>query len=243
MSTIKADTVQPKDFATDITLGASGDTVTLPGNDLRVNTVADKGGNTLWTSDGSGTLSSVNAGLKGNLSLLTTNTFTNTVSSSFTTKIDSTYDVYIFKFTDIHNDVDGDNFAFNCSIDGGSNYNVTKTTTYFRAQHYENDGAAGLSYLTNRDRAQSTAAQWLAESMGNAANKSLSGELYLFNPSSTTFVKHFYATTVDRSNNDYCHNAFIAGYFNTTSAINAISFFSDGGSPAIDGTIKMYGLL
>ena len=242
MSRVYADSVQPRWDYQDLTLGASGDTIDIAGNIITADVLKDSGGNTLFESNGSGVLSNVNSGLKGNLILLTTNTFTDTVSSSFTTKIDSTYDVYIFKLINIHNDVDGDNFAFNCSIDGGSNYNVTKTTTYFRAQHYESGTTSSLAYLTNRDRAQSTAAQWLAESMGNAANKSLSGELYLFNPSSTTYVKHFYATTVDRSNNDYCHNAFIAGYFNTTSAINAISFFSDGGSPAIDGTIKMYGL-
>ena len=132
MSTIKADTVQPKDFASDITLGASGDTVTLPGNDLRVNTVKDKGGNTLWTSDGSGNLSSVNAGLKGNLVLLDTNTFTGASSSSFTTLIDSTYDLYKFEFNAI-NPASDTHFRFNVSIDGGSNYNVAKTTSFFNA--------------------------------------------------------------------------------------------------------------
>ena len=176
------------------------------------------------------------------MTLITTNTSSNAASSSFTSSIDSTYKLYIFKFIDIHNDEDGANFIFNGSIDGGSNYNVTKTTTYFRAEQYEDDTAATLAYQTAWDRAQSTAGQWLAESMGNDADQSMAGELFLFNPSNTTYVKHFYATINSCRNTDRTMNSFIGGYFNTTSAINAMTFLSDGGSPSIDGTIKMYGV-
>ena len=125
VSRVYTDSVQPRWDYQDLTLGASGDTIDIAGNIITADVLKDSGGNTLFESNGSGVLSNVNSGLKGNLILLTTNTFTDTVSSSFTTKIDSTYDVYIFKLINIHNDVDGDNFAFNCSIDGGSNYNVT----------------------------------------------------------------------------------------------------------------------
>jgi len=176
------------------------------------------------------------------MTLITTNTSSNAASSSFTSSIDSTYKLYIFKFINIHNDVDGDNFAFNGSTDGGSNYNVTKTTTYFQAYNKEDDSAATLAYLTNRDRAQSTDHQWLAESLGSGADENLCGELFLFNPSNTTYVKHFYATIQNLNSGDASYNSFVAGYFNTTSAIDAISFFSDGNSPSIDGTIKMYGV-
>ena len=176
------------------------------------------------------------------MTLITTNTSSNAASSDFTSSIDSTYKLYIFKLINIHNDVDGDNFAFNGSSDGGSNYNVTKTTTYFLAEQYEDDTAQTLAYQTNRDRAQSADHQWLAAGMGSDADQSLSGELFLFNPSSTTYVKHFYATINACRNTDRTMNTFIGGYFNTTSAIDAISFFSDGGSPSIDGTIKMYGV-
>ena len=271
MSELKVDKISPE-TATSLTVGTSGDTVTVPSgatldvsnatvnlpttltvaSELKTNKISPASGTTFTMGDSGDTFtipsgvtfanSGTATGFGGALTKISSSTFTNATSVSFTTGIDSTYDVYIFKLINIHNDVDGDNFAFNCSIDGGSNYNVTKTTTFFRAQHYENDGRAALEYLTNRDRAQSTAAQWLAESMGNAASKCLGGELYLFSPSNTTYVKHFYATTVDRSNNDYCNNSYIGGYFNTTTAINAISFFSDGGSPAIDGTIEMWGL-
>ena len=176
------------------------------------------------------------------MTLITTNTSSDAASSDFTSGIDSTYKLYIFKFINIHNDEDGANFAFNGSIDGGSNYDVTKTTTYFQAYNREDDVAATLAYLTNRDRAQSADHQWLAESLGSGADENLCGELFLFNPSNTTYVKHFYSTIVQAHSQDRVHNTFTAGYFNTTSAIDAISFFSDGDTPSIDGTIKMYGV-
>ena len=102
MATIFTDNIEPRKPTQDITLGTSGETITVAGDSINVNTVADKGGNTLWTSDGSGNLSSVRAGLKGNLVLLDTNTFTGASSSAFTTLIDSTYDVYVWKFNAIN---------------------------------------------------------------------------------------------------------------------------------------------
>ena len=101
MSRVYTDTIEPRKPTQDITLGTTGETITLPGNDLRVNTFKDKGGNTLWTSDGSGNLTGVNSALKGNLVLLSTQTATNQASVSFTTGIDSTYELYIFKFINI----------------------------------------------------------------------------------------------------------------------------------------------
>ena len=122
MSRVYTDTLEPRKPTQDITLGTSGETISVGANSINVNTVKDKGGNTLWTSDGSGTLSSVNAGLKGNLLLLDTNTFTDAASSTFTTLIDSTYDAYIFKWNAINPATDDANFTFQSSTDGGSNY-------------------------------------------------------------------------------------------------------------------------
>ena len=102
MSKVYADKIEPRDSSMDVTIGTSTNTVTLAGNDLRANTVKDSGGNTLWTSDGSGNLSSVNSALAGNLKLLTTQTASSSSSLSFTTLIDSTYDVYVFKFIEMH---------------------------------------------------------------------------------------------------------------------------------------------
>jgi len=177
----------------------------------------------------------------GDLVLLATNTITSGVSSSsFTSNIDSTYDTYMFKFINIHPDSSGGKFSFNFSVDSGSNYNVAKTSTVFRAYHQESDGSSGLGYQTGLDLAQGTGIQNLAEAMGTNADDSLSGYLYLFNPSSTTFAKHFIAV-VSHESGGYQWNAYSGGYGNTTSAINAIQFSLHSGN--IDsGVIKMYGL-
>ena len=242
MSRVYTDTIEPRKPTQDITLGTTGETITLPGNDLRVNTVKDKGGNTLWTSDGSGNLSSVNSGLKGNLVLLNTTNATNQASVSFTSGIDSTYDVYIFKFIDINVSAYC-NFQFNGSSDSGSNYNVTKTTTWFRAEHYESDSSSTLAYAPGNDLAQSTAYQMIFQGADNDADDACAGELHLFTPSSTTYVKNFYCTGnyKAQSGTGLSTNLFMAGYFNTTSVIDAINFAPSTGT--FDGTIKMYGLL
>ena len=121
MSKVYADAVATPEPTDDLTLGGSGDNVIVTaGATLKTNTVKDSGGNTLFTSDGSGNLSSLNSGLKGNMVLLTTNTFTNATSSSFTSGIDSTYKLYIFKFYDINPATDRVTFATQFSTDGGS---------------------------------------------------------------------------------------------------------------------------
>ena len=242
MSTVKADTVQPKDAATDLTLGASGDTVTLPGNDLRVNTVADKGGNTLWTSDGAGTLSNVNSGLKGSLVLLNTATGSNVTELGFSsTYITSTYDVYCFKFINVYPATDNIKFTFNMTADNGANYNILKTTTAFSAQHEIGGGqSVTLTYMTAEDLANAAGYQPLAWGVGNDVWQSVGGELWLFAPSSTTYVKHFYARTAQTYYSPYLVDNFFAGWCNTTSAINQVNFKASSGN--INGTIKLYGL-
>ncbi len=241
MAIVYTDNIEPRKPTQEITLGTTGETITFPGNDLRVNTVKDKGGNTLWTSDGSGNLSSVNAGLKGNFVLLSTQTASSSASIEFTSGIDSTYDVYIFKFIDINPATDTVVFEFNASTDGGSNYNVTKTTTFFYSYHWENDTYSGLGYITGSDLAQSTSYQQLMRDVGNGSDECGAGELHLFAPSSTTYVKQFYARTETYEARNSIEDSYIAGYLNTASAINAISFKVASGN--FDGTIKMYGLL
>ena len=240
MSKVSTDTVKAVGPNQDLTIGTTGQTVTLPGNDLRVNTVKDKGGNTLWTSDGAGNLSSVNSALEGNLVLLNTQTASGSASVSFTSGIDSTYDVYIFKFMGVNPATDGANFTFQASTDGGSSYGVTATTTFFRAYHTEAD-SSGLGYDTDEDLAQSTSYQPLNPLVGNGSDECAVGDLYLFAPSSTTYVKHFYSTTNNYHRDDRQQNNFIGGYFNTTTALNAISFKMSSGN--FDGVVKMYGLL
>jgi len=177
----------------------------------------------------------------GTLVLISTQTASSSATISFTTGLDSTYDEYIFKFINCHPSVDGAFFEFNMSTDSGSNYNVTKTTTAFEAYHLEDDTQAGVAYATNLDLAQSTVFQVFGNHTGNDNDQNISGTITLFNPSSTTYVKHFISTINSTMSNDYMVNDFVAGYGNTTSAINAIRFrFSSGNID--DGIIKMYGV-
>ena len=173
--------------------------------------------------------------------LLATSTASGSASISFTTGIDSTYDIYKFEFINIHPATDNVIFQFNMSTDGGSNYNVTKTTTYFTAYHAESGAGGVLNYDSSSDLAQSTAFQTLVYSLGNDADQNCAGSLQLFNPSSTTYVKHFIARVNNYYYIDYMQDNSIAGYANTTSAINAIRFQMSSGN--IDaGTIKLYGI-
>ena len=176
-----------------------------------------------------------------NLVHIQSQTASNSASISFTTGINSTYKEYQFYFMDIHARTDGALFQFNLSTDSGSNYNVTKTTTFFQAYHDEGDAFASLDYRTDCDLAQSTGYQRLNNSGGNVSDESIAGSLTLFNPASTTYVKHFIATTIENHSSNYPNNVYVAGYGNTTSAINAIRFQFDSGN--FDGTIAMFGVL
>ena len=180
--------------------------------------------------------------VNGNLTLLTTATASSSATLDFTSSINSTYDSYMFKFINIHASATG-NFTFQANAVGASGFNETMTTTSFVAYHDESNSTTALEYNTGGDQAQGTGFQMLNISGGfdieNSAN--LSGTLTLFNPSSTTFVKHFTANTAHMGNGDYSHNSFVAGYFNTTSAIDEIQFKMSSGN--IDaGVIKMYGV-
>ena len=173
------------------------------------------------------------------MTLITTNTSSNAASSSFTSSIDSTYKLYIFKWYAVNPATDEANFTFNMSIDGGSNYNVTKTTSAFRAEHLEDD-TSGLAYQAGSDLAQGTGFQLLGSSLGNAGDESAAGELFLFNPSNTPYVKHYYSTTSFSRSEEGEHLFLSAGYGNTTSAVNAMQFKMSSGN--MDAVIKMYGV-
>jgi hypothetical protein len=181
------------------------------------------------------------AGSPATLVLLSTQTASASATISFTTGLDSTYDEYIFKFIDIHPATDDVLFQFNMSTDSGSNYNVTKTTTAFRVRHDEADTATALEYRTSEDLAQSTGFQSLTTGQGNDADQNSSGTLTLFNPSSTTYVKHFISRLNEYHEGNVSIETNTAGYGNTTSAVNAIRFQMSSGN-IDDGIIKMYGV-
>jgi len=155
--------------------------------------------------------------------------------------LDSTYPIYLFKFINIHPASDEATFQFNFSADTGSNYNVTKITTAFEARHEEDDDPAALGYDTGQDLAQSTSFKNIYAFLGADADQSVSGLMHLFNPSSTTFVKHFLIRNSGIQGNDRMRDNHYAGYANTTSAIDAVQFKMASGN--IDaGTIKLYGI-
>ena len=241
MSNLEAKKIAPA-TGTTVTLGAAGDAVTVAASALKTNTVKDAGGNTLFTSNGSGTLSSINSAFAGGLNFISSQTATGVSTVNFTSGIDSTYNEYVFYFYNCHpSSARGTHFEFQGSIDGGSNYNVAMTTTIFRAAHKQDDSSASVAYMASYDQAQGTSYQMLGEYIdGSQSDGSIAGELHLYNPSATTYVKLFNATTQMYNYFPASDNNFTAGYFNTTTAINAISFkFTSGTIDA--GTIAMYG--
>ena len=162
------------------------------------------------------------------------------VDGSSDVTLDTTYKEYIFYFVNIQPATDAATFGFNGSIDTGSNYNVAKTSTGFRAFHGEGD-ATSLAYDATYDEAQGTGVNALTYNIGNDADSSASGCLHLFDPGSTTFVKHWNARVQFHHSADYSIDGYIGGYFNTTSAVDAIQFSMDSGNIKA-GDICLYGL-
>ena len=178
----------------------------------------------------------------GKLKLISSQTASNSASISFTTGLSSTYKVYKFVFVNIHPRTDNTQFQFQGSTNGGSTYATTITSTFFHAIHEEIDTDATLAYNTNYDLAQSTSYQPLVRGLAGDADENGCGELYLFNPAGTTYVKHFIAKLSSNfyPGQGYEQTSFIAGYFNTTSAINAIQFNQSSGN--IDGNFYLYAI-
>ena len=163
------------------------------------------------------------------------------VDGSSDVVLDSTYPIYKFEFINMHPATDGAEFQFQASTDSGSNYNTTVTSTHFDAYHEENDQSPTLTYLTGFDQAQGTGFETIARDIGSDNDQSASGYLYIFGISSTTFVKHFMSKFNFSGNNNFTGNSFHAGYFNSTSSLDAIQFKMSSGN--IDaGTIKLYGI-
>ena len=184
---------------------------------------------------------------KGSLILIKTLTASSSATLSLVNGasdvvLDSTYKEYMFIFNNMHPATNQAYFQFNLSADTGSNYNVTKTTTFFQAYNTEDGTDQGLSYQTARDLAQATGAQYLTRQIGNGNDDVGTGYLHLFNPSSTTFVKHFIAVSSNNYGGDtYYMNNFIDGYGNTTSAVDAVQFSMSSGN--IDaGTVQLFGV-
>ena len=187
----------------------------------------------------------------GSISSLGTYTFIKKITASSSSTIsfvdgssdvvlDNTYKEYLFTFNNIHPSADSNQFLINFSADTGSNYNVTKTSTVWRAFLSEGD-SSGSGYVSSNDLAQGTGVQILASSLGAAADHTTQGYLHLFDPSSTTYVKHFISRISTTSSDDQIMDFHVAGYCNTTSAVDAAQFSMTTGN--IDaGDICLYGI-
>jgi len=189
--------------------------------------------------DNSGLIKAPSGG--GAWNFISKQTASSSSTISFTSGINSTYKQYYFTFKNLQLSNDNAQPAINFSIDSGSNYNVAKTSTNFSASHHESDSATLLGYNGSWDLAQGTGVQYLTAGTGSDNDQSASGFLHLFDPSNTTFVKHFIANMNSSTSDDSSQNLFIAGYGNTTSAIDAVQFSVSAGT--IDsGDICLYGL-
>ena len=190
-------------------------------------------------------ITSIPAGISGgSLNLISTQTASSSSTVSFTSGIDSTYKEYIFKFYDIHPGNNDSNNRLSFQGDTGTNtsYNQTITSTHFRAYNNESGSGQGVGYRTATDLANATSFQPLGEGVGGGvADESTAGFLHIFDPSSSTFIKHFIARTHIYSDNDESIDSFVSGYFNTTTALTRFQFkFTYGNIDS--GTIKLYGV-
>ena len=236
MSKVITTTVLPKDGFDIINIGAAGDTVAIGGDSLNTNVLQDAGGNNIFTSS-SGTVSSTILG--GGVKLLSTQNASASANISFTTGIDSTYDVYVFKYINMNPATDIVNFTFQA----GSGYNTTMTSTYFAGYQNESGSGSGLVQPAGYGQANGTSFQALVDQLGNLAKESCSGELVIFKPSSTTYVKHFLGRTqgYNGAPPGFATDIHIGGYLNTTTAITQVQFKMSSGNIAA-GTIKLYGI-
>ena len=176
--------------------------------------------------------------------LIPLSTFTSDGSdatATFTSGIDSTYKEYLFIFNNIHPETNDITFGFQVDTGTNTNYNQTITSTSFFSYHREDD-VTGVSYATGGDQAQGTGFQNLADSVGNANDEAVSGWLRLFDPSNTTFAKHFMACSIANMHSEGAYHPFRQGYINTTTAITRVRFkFSS--DEIQGGTIQMFGVI
>ena len=180
------------------------------------------------------------ADVGGNLILLSTQTASSSSTISFTSNIDSTYKEYIFRFYDLNPGTDASYFQFQADTGTNTSYNQTMTTTWFNSYHNEADSGTNLGYSTGDDQAQGTSFQSITGLIGNGADESGAGILHIFDPSNSTFTKHYMSRMQYLDRNDASIEIYSAGYFNTTTALTRFQFKFHQGN--FDGVIKLYGV-
>ena len=176
----------------------------------------------------------------GDVVLLSQQTASDSASISFTSGITSTYGEYIFRFYNINAATDQGIFGFQANASSQSGYNETMQTTFWRAVHQEDDGQTALGYDENQHQAQGTAFQGISTYLGNGSDENTAGELHIFNPSSTTYLKHFISHFNAYEYTNDSREYFVSGYFNTTAALTEFQFKMASGN--FDGTIKLWGV-
>ena len=177
----------------------------------------------------------------GDVVLLSSQTASSDASVTFTGLMTSTYGEYIFKFYNLGPEGDSRQFQFQVNATDGADFNDSAiTSTFFRSQINESGDSPLLAYTDDKDQGQGTSFQDLSVGTGSDTDESCVGELHIFNPSSTTYVKHFFAVMTEAHSSIYTMNNYIAGYINDTTAIDDIQFKFNADD--FDGTIKMWGV-
>ena len=177
----------------------------------------------------------------GEMRFISKQTASSSATISFTSGIDSTYKEYLFTFNNIHPETDSTHFSFQADTGTNTNYNQTMTTTWFYALNQESGATPELTYGSGTDQAQGTGFQTIAGNLGNDNDQSCSGELWLFSPSSSVFVKHYISRVSYNEKDNFSMDAFSAGYFNTTTALTRVQFKMSSGDIST-GDICLYGI-
>ena len=237
-STLKANSIEPEGATTTITIGETGQNVIIGADSIKNNVVKDAGGNAVFTSNGSGVLSGVNAGFGSAQVLVDSTTCSNTASVTYT--LSNTYNEYVFDCITKNPVTDNVSIQFQVSNDG-TNYNKEIQSSFYVAYNTETGSPTDLVYDGLHDQALGTSFQTIFKEVGNDADQACVVKLHLFNPASTTFVKNFYARGTGTLYHQYVQDQFTAGYINDTAAMTSIRFQMSSGNINA-GKIKMYGI-
>ena len=244
MGKVRSTNIEPEGATTALTLGASGDSVTVASTQLRTNTFKDAGGNTLWTSNGSGTLSSVNSALSGGgFTWISTATVSSAVTeTTITSGIDSTYDEYLIIITDYAVATNSAALCMNFSRDGGSNYaNINRTSAGINDYNNAGGGQA-VGYASGWDLSNGTGNLFIIVEQENNANSNSAGLVHLWQPSNTTFGFQWQSRMSCLNYNNRAQDWWTSGFCNaTTAAINAIQFKCNNGNMT-NGVFQLYGV-
>ena len=232
---------------TNVDLGAAGDVVTLASDSLQTNLYKDSGGNTLFQSDGLGTLSNINSGLAGagwkHIQTQTVIRGTTVTSVDFTSGIDNTYNHYIFVFVDLETTYNGTQLTFTPSTDNGATWGINKTSVgwYVRMTHSGSITQPTMHPASGSQQNSSAVQELNYQWGGNApSNETAVGFLHIYNPSSTTYLKNYYARVLTFYVTNGENERYIGGYMDTTSAVNGFRFDTVQGD-LYGGKFKLYG--